>query len=270
MSNDAAKALRTVLGNMEAAFRLMSNREMVVKDFVNAGPTGLKGRDLTQTNLTRVSPENEASVAKMIAAVIDRLLSKGVSAPSSTTEALVWMQAATFLSGRIQGSYEECPGRKADMSPYAATALKTVLAQIEAGSKLMSNREKVVKDIVNQGKVGVNGGELTQLNLKRVDATHQGSVESMVREVIGRLFGNKVSEPKTASEANVWAEAASFFNSRIQASAAECPGRAPDMSLAAAKALGAVLAQVPNRTKMSSAAATELSSAVQDMFLNTW
>jgi len=35
------------------------------------------------------------------------------------------------------------PGRAADMSLHAALAMQKVLAQLEAASKLMSNREKV-------------------------------------------------------------------------------------------------------------------------------
>merc|ERR1719150_176248 len=48
MSMAAAKALRTTLGQMEAAHRLLSNRQMVLQDITNQGQQGLKGGKLTQ------------------------------------------------------------------------------------------------------------------------------------------------------------------------------------------------------------------------------
>merc|ERR1719235_2494758 len=101
---------------------------------------------------------------------------------------MVWAQAAMFESGRIQGSADACPGRAADMSSYAAAEMGTALGQIEAASKLMSNREKVVQDITNSGSVGVNGGKLTQLDLKRLDKKHQATVDAMMKEVCSRLL----------------------------------------------------------------------------------
>merc|ERR1719163_930546 len=99
------------------------------------------------------------------------------------------------------------PGRGPDMSPAQAAAMRTVTAQIEAASKLMSNRERVVQDITNPGPRAVGGGQLTQSNLKRVDRRHQASVDAMVREVCSRLLGNQMSMPSAAQEVVVWAEA---------------------------------------------------------------
>merc|ERR1719156_87689 len=105
-------------------------------------------------------------------------------------------KGATFLSGRIQKADYEMPGRAADMSLHAALAMQKVLAQIEAASKLMSNREKVVKDICNQGSTAVNGGQVTQTALKRLQPGQQASVNAMVREVEGCLLG-KTPGPQT-------------------------------------------------------------------------
>merc|ERR1711904_538594 len=151
MSNAAATALRTTLARMEAAHRLASNYEMVVQDIVNPGPNGLKGKPLTQLNLTRAESRHKASMQEMVMAVCSRLLGQEVDGAKTPEEALVWVQGATFLSGRIQKTDYEMPGRAADMSVDAALAMQKVLAQIEAASKLMSNRDKVVKDICNQG-----------------------------------------------------------------------------------------------------------------------
>merc|ERR1711897_88621 len=141
--------------------------------------------------------------------------------------------------------------------------MRAVLAQFEAGCKLTSNFDKVKSDIINPGPVAIGGGVLTQLNLKRVGGAHQAAVESvdaMLRELCSRLFGNKKSEPSMA-EVRVWQEAATFLNGRIQGVSDECPGREAAMSFAAATAMRAVLAQIPNQTKTSSATAKVLHSA---------
>merc|ERR1711985_151634 len=103
------------------------------------------------------------------------------------------------------GADYEMPGRAADMSLHAAIAMQKVLAQIEAASKLMSNKEKVVKDICNQGSTAVNGGQVTQTDLKRLQPGQQSSVDAMVSEVCSRLLGKNVSEPGP-SDAQVWSE----------------------------------------------------------------
>merc|ERR1711904_40467 len=144
MSSAAAQALSTTLARMEAAHRLASNYERVVQDITNPGPENIDGKPLTQLSLKRVDPKHKVCVEEMVKAVCSRLLGQEVSGPSSPEEALVWVQAGTFLSGRIQKSPNEMPGRAPDMSFLAAISMQKVLAQIEAASKLMSNREKVV------------------------------------------------------------------------------------------------------------------------------
>merc|ERR1711985_68941 len=238
MSNAAATALRTTLGRMEAAHRLACNYEMVVQDITNPGPNGLKGKPLTQLNLTRVDSRHKASMQNMVMSVCARLLGQEVSGPSSPEEALVWVQGATFLSGRIQKADYEMPGRAADMSLHAALAMQKVLAQIEAASKLMSNREKVVKDICNQGSTAINGGQVTQTELKRLQPGQQSSVDAMVREVCGCLLGKTPGR----SDAQVWPAAANYLHLRIQDTAKGMPGRNRDMSVAAATAMRTVLA----------------------------
>jgi len=240
MSSAAASALSTTLARMEAAHRLTSNHEMVIQDITNAGPKGLKGGALTQTNLTRVDQKDKVSVQKMVVAVCCRLLDQEVSGPSTPEEAKVWVAAATFLSGRIQGSRNQCPTRQADMSVFAAASMQKVLAQIEASSKLTSNRDTVVKDICNQGSTAVLGGSVTQTDLKRLQPGQQQSVQAMVSEVCARLLGKEASGPGPSE----WAEAAKYLHQRIQATSKEMPGRTRDMSVAAATAMRTVLAQL--------------------------
>jgi len=243
MSAAAATALRVTLAQMEAAHRLATNWEMVAQDICNPGPKAVKGGQLTQTNLERVDPRSKATVEEMLKQVILLLLSQEVSGPSSPEEALVWIQAATFLSGRIQKSRDEKPGRAPDMNRHSAVAMRKVLAQVEAASKLISNRDKVVKDICNPGSTAVNGGSVTQTDLKRLQPGQQASVDAMVREVCGRLLGKSAAAPGP-SDAQVWADAAQYLNSRIQATKKEMPGRKRDMSVGAATAMRVALAQI--------------------------
>jgi len=228
---------------MEAAHRLASNCEMVVNDIINQGPNGLKGKPLTQLNLTRVAPKDKASVEEMVKAVCSRLLCQEVSVHLSPEKALVWIQAATFLSARIQKSHNEMPGRAPDMSFAAAIALQKTLAQFEAASKLVSNREKVAQDICNQGSTAVNGGQVTQTDLKRLQPGQQPMVDAMLCEVCNRLLSGTVSSGPGA-DAQVWAGAAEYLHKRIQGASKDMPGRTRDMSMAAATAMRTVLAQI--------------------------
>jgi len=244
MSNAGKKALRTILGQMEAALKLSSNRETVAKDITNSTQVGVNGGKLTQLDLTRLEPKCKAAVDTMLTAVCERLVGKEVSGPSTQEDALTWAQAAAFFANRIQDSASACPGRAQDMSGNAGRQMRMVLGQIEAASKLISNHEKVVKDITNAGPLGVNGGKLTQLDLKRVDKSQQASVDAMVEQVCSRLLGGKRVPPTTAEQDQVWAKAAQFLNGRIQQSAYACPGRKADMSPAAAEAMRTALSQI--------------------------
>merc|ERR1719227_72774 len=162
--------------------------------------------------------------------------------PLAKEEALVWAEAAGFLSARIQGTPSEMQGRNPDMSPEAATALRTTLAKMEAAYMLMSNRERVVQDITNPGPSNIDGKALTQTDLKRLDIKHQASVNAMVKEVSCRLLGKTPSTPPP-QELLVWAKAARFLSGRIQGTPGEMQGRKPDMSSNAAEVLRLVLKQ---------------------------
>merc|ERR1719375_964827 len=73
----------------------------------------------------------------------------------------------------------------------------------------------------------------------------------MVCEVSGRLYGTVASE-LPAKDALVWADAAAFLAGRIQGSASDCPGRAADMTSAAAKAACTTLGQIEAACKLMS------------------
>lgn len=142
MSPEAAAAMRKVLASIpnqrgrihpsirEAAQMLMSNRERVVLDITNPGPKNIEGKPLTQMELKRVDQRSRVSVDAMIGEVCCRLLGRKMSKPSTPEEARVWAEAARYLSGRIQGTPDEKPGRNPDMSSGASTAMRAVLASV--------------------------------------------------------------------------------------------------------------------------------------------
>merc|ERR1711953_673304 len=250
MSLAAATAMRKILAQIEAGFKLMSNREKVVNDIINPAPK-------SQPELKRLDSKHKSTVDAMVSEVINRLFCfggvnsrKGATVPGQGEQALVWAEAARFLNARIQipEDWQECeyagfPNRKSDMSHDAARALRATLGQVEAAVSLMSNHENVVKDITNPGPQAILGGNVTQLDLKRVDPKHRASVDNMVRALAKRLLGDEVSAPSTADEAMAWVQAAAFFSKRIQSSSADCSGRKADMSSTAAREMRAVLAQ---------------------------
>merc|ERR1711972_703984 len=223
MSSYAAGAMRKVLpqignqakavkaSNQEAAQMLMYNRERVVQDITNTSSVNIDAKTLTQKDLKRVDAKHLASVDAMVNEVCCCLLGRATMKKPSLEDALVvWPQAATFLAGRIQGTASECPGRKPNMSAAAATALRTALAQTVAAHLLMNNRERVVHDITNGASKNIDGKTLTQLDLKRVDAKHQASVDAMVREVCSRLLGNEAStlqQQHCVRRSNLWRRA---------------------------------------------------------------
>jgi hypothetical protein len=227
---------------LEAAQMLMSNYQRVVQDITNPGPNNIDGKRLTQTDLKRVDIKNEELVGAMVREVSCCLIGKATTKTLAPEEVQVWAEAARFLSGRIQGTPGEMPGRHPDMSSEAAAALRAMLTQMEAAYMLMSNRERVVQDITNPGPKNIEGKALTQTELKRVDIDSQASVNAMVKEVICRFLGKTPCTP-APQESLVWAEAARFLSGRIQGTSAEMPGRKPDMSSDAATALRSVLEQ---------------------------
>merc|ERR1719316_2377728 len=114
------------------------------------------------------------------------------------------------------------------------------------------NFEKVVHDITNPGPAAIKGGRLTQVELKRVDRAHIAHVRAMARSVCYCLLGKEMAVPQRADEVMVWAQAAGFLAGRIQGSQAQMPGREPDMSAHAAKAMSTVLGKIEAALKLMS------------------
>merc|ERR1712115_577081 len=106
---------------------------------------------LTQLNLKRVGGRRQAaveSVDAMLRELCSRLFGNKKSEPSMS-EVRVWQEAASFLGGRIQGKHSECPGREADMSFGAATAMRVVLAQLPNNqTKTISATAKMLQSAI--------------------------------------------------------------------------------------------------------------------------
>jgi len=171
MGSSAATGLRTALGQIEAASKLMSNREKVVQDITNAGPKGVNGGQLSQTHLKRLDRQHQASVDAMMKEVCSRLLGTTTCDPS-TEQVQVWGAAAKFFAARIQASKGECPERGADMSSGAATAMRTVLAEITSKSAAMNRMGGMLAGMVDVSACEDSG------DLAIVSASAQTEVEA--------------------------------------------------------------------------------------------
>jgi len=118
-------------------------------------------------------------------------------------------------------------------------------ARDEAAQKLMSNYKTVIADLTNQSSSAVLGGQVTQRELRRVSPAEASDVDAMLREVARRLLGCPGGgATATAESAGTWQACGTYLAGRTQAKAAACPGRAADMSEAAAAAFVAVVEEV--------------------------
>ena len=127
----------------------------------------------------------------------------------------------------------------------AALAEHSLAAREEAARKLMSNRERILRDVTN-------AAPRTQRDLERVAMFDVVHVDQVMREVCRRLLGTRPStadlqealDPSAQAQAKVWAKTTKFLDRRLQATPSDCPGRAADVSDAAAAALRAALREV--------------------------
>merc|ERR550514_1218735 len=119
-------------------------------------------------------------------------------------------------------------------------------AREEAARKLVDNHEAVLLDITRPAP-------LSQPELQRCDPLVRPYVDQALREAVRRLLGQtgdallkerlEVDNPAYGAQQAAWATAADLLSKRIQ-DRPHPSGRAPDMTMAAAKALRAVLHEV--------------------------
>jgi hypothetical protein len=111
-------------GRLEAARKLISNHNRVMADMTN--PYGL-----SQGHIKRLPVSALAECDAAMREVARRLIGGDESnAPSRPSSADVWFRACEFMNARLQVSYEESPGRPADMSPEAGAAFRAALSHV--------------------------------------------------------------------------------------------------------------------------------------------
>ena len=116
----------------------------------------------------------------------------------------------------------------------------------EAALKLVANHEPLLRDVTN-------AAPHTQTNLKRAGAYDAVFVDKMLLETTRRLLGctdatraqfdalAQPLDPLAMGMQKAWGVTAQYLDQRIQSSVAQKPGRAPDLSDEAAKAMKAVM-----------------------------
>lgn len=125
-------------------------------------------------------------------------------------------------------------------------------AREDAASKLIGNHNNILKDVVNDSTVNIEGKPLTQLELERVAPELWTYVDECLREVARRLLGRRpgldqiaeIVDPSNGDQAGAWFRTCRYLDGRIQGDPNQKPGREPDMSKMAAAAMRAVLKEV--------------------------
>jgi len=269
----------------EAAYKLIGNHFKLLIDVCNTSKSvnadGIE-YGLTQNELVRVAPSLASHVDEGLREVARRLLGytpQGLNPEVAAIEARA--ACARYLDFRIQGTDEQKPGRKPDMSAAAAAAMKAVLVEVgstaweplrtamasagvsasctgaaaqhtraarkEAATLVVGNHFRLLQDVCNPSRhLNIDLAPLTQTTLTRVRAAHAPHVDAGMREAIRRLVGGGKPEmldrSPEAQEART--ACARYLDTRIQDAPDQKPGRKPDMSTAAAAAFEAVLNEV--------------------------
>jgi len=126
-------------------------------------------------------------------------------------------------------------------------------ARQEAAKSLIANHARVLQDVTNpSATTNIDDKPLTQLELTRVDFEHAFFVDQALREVVRRLLGRRQGtkqleehvDPTNEAQVGAWSQAAVYLDGRIHSTAEERPGRAPDMSPAAARAMRDALKEI--------------------------
>jgi len=145
----------------------------------------------------------------------------------------------------VTGTIETQQGRWEKLYALVGQEVDSPDAVTEAALKLMSNHERVLRDVTNP--VPKSQPELARA--ARNDAQH---VDQALREICRRLLASRHGsealeerlDARVPGQARAWALTAQYLSKRLQASSNACPGRQPDMSPAASAAFRAVLAEV--------------------------
>ena len=163
-------------------------------------------------------------------------------------------------SGSVWAGLREMVARGASAVVEGTAALHARAAREEAAKAVVTNHFKLLLDVCNPfGSLNIDGKPLTQTEeLTRVSAALATHVDAALREATRRLLGGGPPEAldPSGTAARARLACAEYLDGRIQGTAAQKPGRKPDMSDKAAAAFKAVLREVaaPHGTALGVAA----------------
>ena len=127
----------------------------------------------------------------------------------------------------------------------------------EAARKLVVNHANVLRDVTN-------AMPRSQLHLKRLAMDEAPYADEALRETCRRMMGTPEGWPEvrpvTHEQAKAWVATATYMTQRLQARPFDCPGRAADMSEAAAAAMRTALAEVESVARAMMEAEAEAST----------
>ena len=134
---NGAAAAHAHAARLEAASALVGNHARVLLDLTNPSETlNIDGKELTQRfTLRRLPVQDRSDVDAFLCEVARRLLGGPLSLAhnagfSGGRRSAAWVQAAKYLTSRIQATPQQKAGRKPDMSVQAADAMKAVMGEL--------------------------------------------------------------------------------------------------------------------------------------------
>lgn len=122
----------------EAAYKLITNHEAVLRDVTNPSPTkSIMGTQLKQAELKRVNVNHAHYADQALREVARRLIGNkpGIEMiaerlDGTPDQAKAWAGTCIYLLSRVQAHRDECAGRQADMGFHAALAMRAVLSEL--------------------------------------------------------------------------------------------------------------------------------------------
>jgi hypothetical protein len=154
----------------------------------------------------------------------------------------LYMDGVGMVMDPVRATIEESGSKWSKLHDTLATgATGAADAAREAATKLISNHEAVLRDMTQQHPK-------SQVEVERLGIFEAHFADQALREISRRLLGTHDSseqlDTSTLGQAKVWAHVADYLETRLQATAHEGRGRAPDMSAHAADAFRSALHEV--------------------------
>mgnify|MGYP004180243479 CR=1 FL=1 len=164
---DGAAAVHSHGAREEAARKMITNHEALVRDVTNPSPK-------TQPQLARVSEAAAPFVDQTLREVARRLLGRraGSEQLQEKVDAETAMQTARYLHNRIQSTAEEKPGRHPDMSTAATAALRAVLAEV--GGIELCPRWEALRQLMDGSQLAAGVGSAYEHGAREGEGGREG------------------------------------------------------------------------------------------------